>query len=209
MNMARQLIPTNKKREDCVQTPLDLAIDIVNHFKPQGKILEPCKGDGNFIKAYETYNLINQFSGQDGIKWAYTEILEGKDFFEWTEKVDWIITNPPYSKLRKFLQKSMEVSDNVVFLTTINHLWLKARLRDIDNAHFGIKEIIIFDTPKTFPQAGFQIGCFYLKKGYVGEIKFGKMEPIKNKGVKSGCNADCHDGIPPKAKVLGILPNEL
>jgi len=25
----------------------------------------------------------------------------------------------------------------------------------------------------------------------------------------AGCNADCHDGIPPKTKVLGILPNEL
>ena len=129
--MGRKLIPTNIKREDCIQTPLDLAIDIVNHFKPEGKILEPCKGEGNFIKAYETYNLINQVSGNNGIEWAWTEILEGKDFFEWTE--------------------------------------------NIENAGFGIKEIIIFDTPKTFPSAGFQIGCFYLKRGYVGEIKFGKL----------------------------------
>ena len=74
--------------------------------------------------------------------------------------------------MRKFIQHSMEVSDNIVFLTTINHLWLKARLRDIKEKSFGIREMIIFDTPKTFPQSGFQIGAFYLQKDYVGDIKF-------------------------------------
>ena len=172
----KQLIPTNTIRNDCIQTPVELASDIVNYFKPQGRILEPCKGNGSFIKAYETYNLINQFTGNEGIQWTWCEIKEGKDFFDFNEKVDWIITNPPYSKMRKFLQKSMRVSDNVVFLTTINHLWLKARLNDIDKSKFGIKEIIIFNTPKSFPPAGFQIGCFHLKKGYEGEIKFSKLK---------------------------------
>jgi len=68
--------------------------------------------------------------------------------------------------------KSMEVADHIVFLTTINHLWLKARLRDIKKAGFGIKEIIIFETPESFPQSGFQIGVFYLQRGYNGQIEF-------------------------------------
>src|SRR3990167_5621762 len=173
--MARKLIPTNTKREDCVQTPIQLAVDIMNHFRPSGKVLEPCKGDGNFIEAYNTYNLITQMQGNQGIQWVWCEILEDKDFFDFKEMVDWIITNPPYSKMRKFLQHSMEVADNIVFLTTINHLWLKARLRDIQEKSFGIKEIIIFPTPKTFPQAGFQIGCFHLQKNYVGDIKYVQM----------------------------------
>ena len=170
--MARKLIPTNTKREDCVQTPVDLALDIMNHFKPSGNVLDPCKGKGNFIQAYENYNLIKQLEGNEGIKWTWCETLENKDFFDFQERTDWIITNPPYSKMRKFIQHSMEVSDNIVFLTTINHLWLKARIRDIREAGFGIKEIIIFDTPKTFPQSGFQIGAFHLQRGYVGDIKF-------------------------------------
>ena len=174
--MARKLIPTNTKRNDCVQTPVNLALDILNHFKPSGSILEPCKGEGNFIQAYETYNLIVQLEGKEGIKWAWCEILEGKDFFDFKDKVDWIITNPPYSKMRKFMQHAMKLADNIVFLTTINHLWLKARIRDITGAGFGIKEIVIFNTPKTFPQSGFQIGCFYLKKGYVGDIKFQRLK---------------------------------
>ena len=154
------LIPTNTKRNDCVQTPIELAEAIVKHFKPTGRILEPCKGDGNFLKVLP-----------DNTKWC--EILENKDFFDYDNSVDWIITNPPYSKMRNFMQKAMEVSDNIVFLTTINHLWLKARLRDVKERGFGIKEIIIFDTPKTFPPSGFQIGVFYLQRNYVGDIKFG------------------------------------
>ena len=162
-----RLIPTNTKREDCVQTPITLAKQLVEHFKPVGKILEPCKGEGNFLGVLPKDTL-------------WCEILEGKDFFDFNEKVDWIITNPPYSKMRKFIQKSMDVADNIVFLTTINHLWLKARLRDIEEKGFGIKEIMLFDTPKTFPQSGFQIGCFYLKKDYVGNITLTKLKEGHN-----------------------------
>ena len=154
------LIPTNTKRNDCVQTPIELAEAIVKHFKPAGKILEPCKGDGNFLKALP-----------EDTEWC--EVLEGKNFFDYDGKVDWIITNPPYSKMRNFIQKGMEVSINIVFLTTINHLWLKARLRDIKERAFGIKEILLFNTPTTFPHSGFQIGVFHLQKDYVGDIKFG------------------------------------
>lgn len=159
----RQLIPTNTKRNDCVQTPYILAEAIINHFKPNGKILEPCKGQGNFLRALPK-----------GTDWC--ELLEGRDFFDYKGKVDWIITNPPYSKMRKFMQKAMEVSDNVVFLTTINHLWLKARIRDINQAGFGIKEIVLCNTPTSFPQSGFQIGCFHLQRGYCGSISFSKLE---------------------------------
>ena len=156
-----RLIPTNTKREDCVQTPIEYAQAIIEHFKPIGRTLEPCSGDGNFLKVYP-------FT-------ASCEILKGSDFFDEKETYNWIITNPPYSKMRKFIQHSMKIADNIVFLTTINHLWLKARIRDIEQAGYGIREIVIFDTPKTFPPSGFQIGCFYLQKGYVGDIKYSKL----------------------------------
>jgi len=153
--MKRRLMPTGGN--DIVQTPLEVCEMIVNHFEPTGKILEPCKGQGNFLKF---------------MKADWCEITEGRDFFEYNKKVDWIITNPPFSQMRRFIQHSMDVSDNIVFLTSINHLWLKARLRDIFEAGFGIKEIMLMDTPSTFPPSGFQIGCFYLKRGYKGNIIF-------------------------------------
>lgn len=162
-----KLVPTNTKREDCVQTPINYAKRISNYFNPSGKILEPCCGDGNFVK--ELMKLQN-------VRVVSYDILNGIDFFDEIRHFDWIITNPPYSKMRKFIQKSMQVSDNIVFLTSINHLWLKARLRDIENAGFGIREIVIFNTPKTFPQSGFQFGCFHLKRGYIGDIKYNRIE---------------------------------
>jgi hypothetical protein len=68
----------------------------------------------------------------------------------------------------------MDISDNVAFLCTINHLWIKARIRDMKERGFGIKEIVIFKTPTEFEflKLGFQMGMFHLQRGYIGDIKF-------------------------------------
>ena len=157
----------NYKSNDEVMTPDSLAYEIIEHFLPSeilliGKMLEPCCGDGTFLKYMQ------------GSDWC--EINKGRDFFDYNKKVDWIITNPPWSKIRKFLQHSMELSDNIVFLMTINHLWTKARLRDIKKARFGIKEIMLLDTPKEFPQMGFQLGAIHLQKGWGGDIKLNDLK---------------------------------
>ena len=60
-------------------------------------------------------------------------------------------------------------------LFTINHLWTKARLKDMRNAGFGIKEICVFDTPENFPPLGFQVGMVHLSKNYKGDIKFSEL----------------------------------
>jgi hypothetical protein len=143
---------------DVVQTPLELAERIVNHFKPEGKILEPCAGEGNFLKFMPTAD--------------WCEISKGRDFFDYKNKVDYILTNPPWSKIRLFLQHAMSIADNIVFLVTVNHLWTKARVRDIKEMGFGIKEICLVEMPKSFPQSGFQLGAVYLQRGWMGDIKF-------------------------------------
>lgn len=155
----------NYKSDDEIMTPEYLAEALVNHFKPNGKILEPCKGTGNFLK----------FLPKDTL---WCEISEGKNFFDFNEKVDWIITNPPWSQIRKFLQHSLEISKNVCFLFTINHLWTKARIRDIKNTGFGIREIAIFDTPDNFPPLGFQVGMVHLQAKYSGDIIFSDLSGL-------------------------------
>jgi len=139
---------------DRVMTPLYLCKEIVQHFEPRGKILEPCCGSGNFLKI---------------MKADWFEIDKGKDFFQAEGCWDWIITNPPYSKYRDFLKKSMEVARNIVFLQLINATFYKARIRDIKETGFGVKEIWCIDTPKEFPQFGFQMGCVYYKKKVFGD----------------------------------------
>ena len=149
--MSRLLNP--KGGDDCVQTPELLAKSIIEYFAPKGLILEPCRGESSF------YN--NLPEPKD-----WCEIKEGKDFFcDYHEKVNWIITNPPFSLMRKFLQHSMQLSDNIIFLCPINHIiGLKARLRDIRENGFYIREILQIDTPKEFPSSGFQWAANYLNK---------------------------------------------
>lgn len=142
--------------DDVVQTPLDLAHRIVQHFQPTGRILEPCRGQGNFLRYLP------------GASWC--EITEGRDFFAWKNPVDWIITNPPWSQIRPFLQHSMSLAENIVFLMTVNHVWTKARVRDIKSNGFGIKEICLVEMPESFPQSGFQLGAIHVAKGWVGGI---------------------------------------
>ena len=144
-------------RNDVVMTPKSLAKMIVEHFNPTGKILEPCKGEGNSLE-YLPY-----------AEWC--EISEGKDFFNFSDKMDWIITNPPWSIFRPFLIHSLTVADNVVFLIPIVHYFGKARLREIKKAGYGFKEMIFIDTPKSFPQMGFQLGVVHLQKGYGGDCQ--------------------------------------
>src|SRR5690606_673304 len=75
------------------------------------------------------------------------EIDEGRDFFEYTKKVDWIITNPPWSLMRDFLRHAMTISDNVIFLVTTNHAFTKARVREASEKRFGISQILHVPTP--------------------------------------------------------------
>ena len=71
----------------------------------------------------------------------------------------------------------MELANDIVFLITINHLWTKARLRDINEAGFGIKEIMMVNTPKEFPPIGFQLGAIHLQRKWKGDIKLTSALP--------------------------------
>ena len=144
--------------DDVIQTPPPLARRLVDHFKPQGRILEPCRGDGNIFQCLPA-----------GSDWC--EVKEGRDFYEWTEAVDWIITNPPWSQIRNFLRHSMSVANHVVFLMTVNHIWTRARVRDVKDYGFGIREICLVDMPETFPQSGFQLGAIYVARDWTGDIR--------------------------------------
>jgi type I restriction-modification system DNA methylase subunit len=143
---------------DKYYTPARLAKKIVKYFNPKGIILEPCAGTGVFLKYMPDAE--------------HCEIDEGIDYFDYNKKVDWIITNPPYSKFKDFLLKGLTHSKNIVFLSHINAFFFKARIRNILQNHWKIAEIILIDTPKKFPQGGLQMGIIHLKKNFKGDIKF-------------------------------------
>lgn len=140
---------------DRVWTPDTLAAQIVAHFSPSGRILEPCKGAGAFVRA------------MPGCDWC--EIDEGRNFLTTEGRWDWIVTNPPWSQFRAFLGRSMAVADNVVILSLVNAFFMRARVDDMRRAGFGIVEILMLPTPaKPWPQTGFQLGATHIRRGYAG-----------------------------------------
>ena len=151
--------PKNASACDLVMTPTWLAKEIIDHYAPTGVVLDPCRGEGAFYDNFPT-------ATKD-----WCEISEGRDFMAYDGKADWIITNPPWSKMQPFLVRGMQVADNVVYLTTINHYTTKKRIRDMRAAGFAIKEIYCVATPdKPWPQLGFQLAAVHTQRGYAGGI---------------------------------------
>lgn len=158
------LIP--KGGNDKIYTPSYLAKYIVEYYKPKGKIVEPCSGNGIFLK----YMVADWY-----------EIDKDKNFFDCNKYYDWAITNPPFSQIRNFLKHLYKLKvKNIVFLCPTNHIiGLKARIKDMQDNGYQIKEIILINTPVEFPQSGFQWSINYIQKDYKGKINFIIKEEFK------------------------------
>ena len=155
-----------KGGNDKVYTPDSLAEKIVKRilecypelrYKP---VLEPCAGGGAFVRA-----LTNE-----GLRVNECELDNGVDFLKYEGKVGWIVTNPPWSQIRDFLKKGYEVCDHIFFLAPIPNLMTKARLREMREAGFCLGGMWLVDTPKEFPQSGFQLAVGYFKRGDGGML---------------------------------------
>jgi predicted RNA methylase len=153
-----------KGGNDKVYTPDALAMKIVQTILRKypelewtySSVLEPCAGNGAFVRALAAHDLAPMTC----------EIDDGTDFMDFSDKVDWIVTNPPWSKIRDFLNKSMEVAHDIFFLAPIPSLMTKARLRDIHKAGFHFAHMWLVDTPKEFPQSGFQLVVAHISDRY-------------------------------------------
>jgi transcriptional regulator with XRE-family HTH domain len=153
-----RLIPKkNDTHADRVFTPTQLAAQIIEHLPLSGHVLDPCRGGGAFF---------GQFPDHVVPHWC--EIDNGRDFLTWQKPVDWIVTNPPWSKFRSFLTHGMTIADNVVYLAAFTHFTTKARVRDIQSHGFGMRSIIYVPTPKEWPSSGFQMAAVWLQRGYQG-----------------------------------------
>lgn len=161
--MGRILSPTsNSPDHDLVETPKELAQTIVSHFKPTGYLLDPACGlNAPFYHALCKENYV--------IDWC--EISLGRDFFSWTTPVDWIITNPPWSNMRNFIRHGFKVAREVVYLSTLTHFVTRARLADMKEAGFGLREALLCPQPDSpWPSSGFQLAAVWLSKDWAGPL---------------------------------------
>ena len=123
--------PKNTPEKDLVMTPEYLAKDIIEHFKPSGIILDPCRGQGAF---YDNFNTETK---------DWCELDEGKDFLTYNKKVDWIITNPPFNVGKDFALKSLETAKRgVAFLVRFSFLESIKRWEELYSIHKPAKVLI-------------------------------------------------------------------
>lgn len=151
-----ELVPS-----DYVLTPEWCAKDMIEYFSPSGQILDPCRG------------LNKVFYNNLPIDSNWCEIQEGKDFFEYNEKVDWIIGNPPYSIFNKWMQHSFEISDNIVYLVPTFKIFNALGLCRMYKENGWIKHIRFYDTGKEIEWSRSRpIVAVHFKKGYIGDTSW-------------------------------------
>ncbi len=159
-----QLIQDALTKSDIVYTPDWCARDLIGYFKPSGKMLEPCKGEGAILKYMPTAD--------------WCEIREGRDFFAYGQQVNWIITNPPYSMLKEFYEHGISISENCVFLvpfhtfvrrgSLLNSAWLKGWIKHV--RFYGGGQAL------NFPM-GNPIAALHFERGYVGATSWSWYVP--------------------------------
>jgi hypothetical protein len=99
-----------------------------DHSLPRGRIVEPCSGNGAFLRALSR-----------GADWY--EIEKGRDFLKADGRWDWAVGNPPLSQFRECLRKVVEVADNVVFIALTPAWFVRARQEDMRQARFALVEL--------------------------------------------------------------------
>ena len=153
-------------KKDIQYTPLNVAEYVVNFFRPSGYILDPCKGDGAFLRYLP------------GADWC--EVREGRDFFDYQRHVDWIISNPPYSIFSKWLDHSFEIADNIVYLIPVNKPFNSYSMMKRIEEYGGIKHVLVVAPGARLNfSIGFAIGAIHFQRSYKGGIGLSFM-PANN-----------------------------
>lgn len=152
-------------------TGLVMVRRLVDHFKPTGFCLDPCKGP-----RAPFYNALPEPKD-------WCEIREGRDFLKWDKHVDWIMTNPAWSAgvYRAIARHAFKIADNVVFLLRW-HTATSTYARDDDwlAAGHGWKETVYLswkdagftdENGKPKSPEGFKLAAFHWQRGWTGGMK--------------------------------------
>lgn len=136
-------IKHRKVPNDEFTTPEELSKKLIKlvPLKRLDTVLDPAKGTGNFYKNFPEYTL-NKAT---------------ENFFWFDEKQDWLITNPPYSQLDRWLKHSCEISKKgFAYLLGIHNLTPK-RIEMCEEMKFGITKIHLCKVFNWFGMSAFII----------------------------------------------------
>lgn len=132
---------------DVFYTPPDLAKKLIEitDITPDLHLYDPFMGEGVFYDNYPAENTK---------KWA--EITKGRDFFQDNEKIDFIISNPPFSMLTDILIHSSNICRSGFGYIMPSYALSYSRIMKIREYGFSISKIVYFENPKEW-KIGFQM----------------------------------------------------
>lgn len=146
-------------KNDVVFTPDWLAEKICSMFDIKGRVWEPCKGEGAFMKYLPPDTM-------------WSEIADGRNLYDFNEKVDWIVTNPPYSDFDRFLDHSFELADNIVLLVPVAKIMKSMGTLKKIFAYGGIISCHFLSGGQAGFPFGFPIGIYHFQRDYKGLTEF-------------------------------------
>jgi hypothetical protein len=104
---------------------------------PTDKWLDPFKGEGAYYDEFP-----------ENKDWC--EISNGRDFFDYVEPVDIIVSNPPYSCLDRVLEHSVSLKANIIsYLIGQQNLTAK-RIEYMNKEGYGLSKICLLKVFKWY-----------------------------------------------------------
>lgn len=128
MDKTNRNIKNRKSPFDIIYTPKPVALKMIEmcELKEGDSVLDPSYGGGVF------YNNL-----PDYVDKSFCEIEMDLDFFDYNDKVDCIIGNPPYSLWTKWIEHTMKITDKFCYIFG-NLNFTDKRARDIFKNGYGI-----------------------------------------------------------------------
>lgn len=168
------------KHGDRVMTPEWAARDMIDYFQPCGRVLEPFRGDGVFTKIHAHF------------RWMWCEIDDGRDFFDCTERVDWIVSNPPYSKLRPVWMHASTLADNIVFLIPLRNYFSGYGFVKAAREYGDLVHVRLYGTGGNlgFPM-GNAVGAMHWKRGHRGGTTWSDASKPKQGSLLDAAGKPC------------------
>lgn len=155
---------------------------IIRYFQPSGRVLEPFRGEGAF------YDYL-----PEGRQWC--ELTEGRDFFEWQEPVDWIVTNPPFSNLTDVMSHAFKVSKHTVLLVPLSKIYSSAPRLDLVRRVAGIRTQLMLGPGRRIGfDIGFPFAAIHFERGYHGPVTSVWADEVAQSLRGTG---ECHDPAVP------------
>ena len=137
----------NGDSNDELYTPISLSKKLIENIpiKENHSCFDPFYGTGSFFNNFNSNNE-NDFS----------EINLGRDFFRYTKKHDWVISNPPFSQLTKVFEHTLMISELGFAYILPSYSLSCNRLKIASDSGFYLNKLIHFKNPKDW-MLGFQM----------------------------------------------------